>query len=567
MGDNGSAAGGSTKEWEGKSSRQVTAIAKETQESNLEHRSGMDFGQGKHTRENMQDEGVSSPKDTATWSMGAGPYLADPPIDLSDMDLSLLDSLLTIAIKVILIDLKAGNNISYRISLNIFIMAVYEEEDSYYYDEEPEDSFEYNLVDALDQGVQHSVNSALVRAIGPLKRHLMDYAQQQGWIPSSASAKLSSKSPRNPHKLDFVKLAKSLSSSSGSKKVKPSTPDTDDSSSSSSSSGPSAPPAKKSRKEHFVDASAHPPVLTFEPTDIVHPNSKSWLPAPEVAEYVQAHIRESFDQEVRSRLRSECPRPDLADKLAETPEVDPTILTYLRKFTKDPKKGIDRSWRLCQDKLLDLLGPLTKILDLGYQAQGSASGIDPDELIGWAQRAMCQLGNANCALSTERRRSILLKIDPRLTELASSESGPFAQGLLFGQPFLKELTKLVSTFSGLDKAQSLLRRGFRPVFGRAGRSKGRLFGRGSGQQRGNQSQQGGGQQSSYSGSKTNFYPSRKGRGQPSKGGYGGQQGGRQDFANTEVEIDSSTDRFDFSPEENQTGYIPHYRLYSFATSK
>ncbi|XP_078514273.1 uncharacterized protein LOC144773243 [Lissotriton helveticus] len=410
-------------------------------------------------------------------------------------------------------------------------MAGYEEEDAYYYDEEPEDSFEYDLVDALDQGVQHSVNSALVRAIGPLKRHLTDYAHQQGWIPS-ASAKRSSKSPGNPHRSDFVKLAKTLSSSKGTKVAVSSTPDTEDASSSSSSSGPSAPPAKKSRKEHFVDASAHPPVLTFEPTDIVHPSSKSWLPAPEVAEYVQDHIRHSFDQEERSRLRSECPRPDLADKLADTPEVDPTILTYLRKFTKDPKKGIDRSWRLCQDKLLDLLGPLTKILDLGYQAQGSASGIDPDELIGWAQRAICQLGNANCALSTERRSSILLKMDPRLTELASSESGPLAQGLLFGQPFLKELTKFVSTFSGLDKAQSQLRRAFRPVFGRAGRSQGRSFGRGSGQQRGNQSQQGGGQQSAYSGSKSKFYPSRKGRGQASKGGYGGQQGGRQDFANS-----------------------------------
>ncbi|XP_078518076.1 uncharacterized protein LOC144782573 [Lissotriton helveticus] len=413
-------------------------------------------------------------------------------------------------------------------------MTEYEDADAYYYDEEPDESFEYDLVDALDQGVRHSVNTALVHAIGPLKRHLSDYAQQQGWIPSS-STKHSSKSPRNPHKSDFMKLAKSLSAPTVSKRPRPPSPDTEDASSSSSSGPSGVPPAKKARKEHFVDASSHPPVLTFEPTDIIHPNSKIWSPAPEVADYIQSHIRDSFDQEVRSRLRSECPRPDLEDKLADTPEVDPTILTYLKKFTKDPKKGIDRSWRLCQDKLLDLLGPLTKILDLGYQAQGSASGIDPDELIGWAQRAICFLGNANCALSTERRRSILLKMDPRLSELATSESGPLAQGLLFGQPFLKELTQFVATFSGLDKAQSSLRRAFRPVFARAGRSGGRSFGRGSGQQRGQQSHQGGGgqrhqQQSSYSGSKATFYPSRKGRGQGHKGGYGGNQGGRQDFS-------------------------------------
>ncbi|XP_078506998.1 uncharacterized protein LOC144767445 [Lissotriton helveticus] len=412
-------------------------------------------------------------------------------------------------------------------------MAEYgEEEDDYYAVDNDQESFEDTLVTALDQGVQQSVKTALVRAIGPLKRHLTDYATQQGWLPSTSSKK-SSKSPKNPHTQDFSKMAKTLQSTSISKKCSKAshTPDDTDDSSSSSSDPYAPPPAKKARKEHYVDAPSRPQVLTFEPADIVYPNSKSWLPSVEVAEYVQDHIREPFDQEVRTRLRSECPRPDLADKLACTPEVDPTILTYLKKFTKDPSKGIDRSWRICQDKLLDLLGPLTKLMDLGYLAKESNSSIDPDDLIGWAQRAVCMLGNANCALSTERRRSILLKMDPKLTELASSESGPLAQGLLFGQPFLKELTKFVATFSGLDKAQNSLRRAFRPVFGRAGRSRGRSFGRGSGQQRGNQSQQGG-NQSFNSGSKANFYPSRKGRGQGNKGGYGRNQGGRQEYSNS-----------------------------------
>ncbi|XP_078520376.1 uncharacterized protein LOC144785225 [Lissotriton helveticus] len=296
----------------------------------------------------------------------------------------------------------------------------YEEDD--YYEEDASGSMEQDLVDALDQGVQHSVNKALVRAITPLKRHLSQYAMQQGWLPSASLRASSSKSPHNRHKSDLKKLAKALSSDhSGSKSSKdvlsfevPLT-DTDDSTYPSSSD-----------HDDFVDGPTHPQLLTFEPSDIIHPNSSSWLPSPAVAEYVQAHIRQPFEKGVRARLRSECPRPDLADSLADTPEVDPTMVTYLKKYAKDPKKGYDRAWRSCQDQLLDLLGPLTKILDLGFQAKESSALVDPDKLIEWSQRTTCQLGNANCAMSCERRRSILLKVDPKLAELSLSESSPLA---------------------------------------------------------------------------------------------------------------------------------------------
>ncbi|XP_078514996.1 uncharacterized protein LOC144773728 [Lissotriton helveticus] len=401
----------------------------------------------------------------------------------------------------------------------------YDADDDYYYGDEDEGSLEHNLVEELDRGVQHSVNKALVHAINPLTRHLNQYAQQQGWLPAS---KAFSKSPVNPHKSDFQKLPKTLVAEA-SRSSAPQDTDVSDDDHNFASEHDSPPPKKRVRKEHFVDAPERPSVLTFEPADIVHPNSSSWLPSPAVAAYVQAHIRQPFDAPVRARLRSECPRPDIADHLADTPEVDPMMVTYLKKYAKDPKKGLDRSWRSCQDKLLDMLGPLTKILDLGFRAKEASALVDPDELIEWAQRAVCQLGNANCAVSSERRRSILLKLDPKLAELSSSESGPEAQGLLFGQPFLKELTNFVSTFNGIDKAQASLRRAMRRVFARARRPRGRSFGRGSNQQsqRGASSQRGGGHESGYS-TRANFYPSHKGKGQYGKGRSGGQQGHFQD---------------------------------------
>ncbi|KAJ1173550.1 hypothetical protein NDU88_005381 [Pleurodeles waltl] len=110
-------------------------------------------------------------------------------------------------------------------------------------------------------------------------------------------------------------------------------------------------------------------------------------------------------------------------KVSDTPEIDPTMVTFMKKFAKDSKKGLDRSWRSCQDKLLDLTGPLTKILEMAFIAKESETPVDTDMLIDLAQRAICQLGNTNCAISSERR-SILMCIDPKLSDLASSFALP-----------------------------------------------------------------------------------------------------------------------------------------------
>ncbi|KAM4748883.1 IQ motif and ubiquitin-like domain-containing protein [Rhinophrynus dorsalis] len=81
-------------------------------------------------------------------------------------------------------------------------------------------------------------------------------------------------------------------------------------------------------------------------------------------------------------------------------------------------------------------------------------------------------GYANVAISNERRKAALLLIVPKLAELSAKELGPSANGMLFGEPFLKELQKHVNIFSSLSKAQVSLKKVFRPtpqrgVFGRA----------------------------------------------------------------------------------------------------
>ncbi|XP_040181002.1 uncharacterized protein LOC120914355 [Rana temporaria] len=216
----------------------------------------------------------------------------------------------------------------------------------------------------------------------------------------------------------------------------------------------------------------------FHPDAITHPRSGEWTPLPHVAEYVELWARKSLDRTARNKLRAECPRPSIPKKVVATPEVDPVLTKYLLKTGKFQKKGIERSFRSIQDRVLDLMGPLTKILNLSEQAAASGEPVDLPQLRGWAQRALCLAGTANTACSVERRRSILMRLDPQLSHLAESEPGPSAEGMLFGDMVIKDINKFVGLFTSLDKAQNSLRRtGTNKVFNRAGRSRGRSAGR------------------------------------------------------------------------------------------
>ncbi|KAJ1087503.1 hypothetical protein NDU88_000672 [Pleurodeles waltl] len=204
---------------------------------------------------------------------------------------------------------------------------------------------------------------------------------------------------------------------------------------------------------------AQPPrTLSFDPENIIHPWSTEWIPCVEVAHYVQDRIRKGFDRDVHDTFRSECPRPLLLGKMVEMPELDPNMATFIKRFSKEPKKGLDRAWKRCQDKLLDISGPLTKILELAVQAKESNTPIDPHTILEWAQRAISLLGNANYAMPTECRCSCLMRVAPYLAELAANKAGSLANGLLFGDKFVKELGKYVATFSPLDKAQSSMKK-------------------------------------------------------------------------------------------------------------
>ncbi|KAM8977614.1 uncharacterized protein RCH25_047525 [Pelodytes ibericus] len=218
----------------------------------------------------------------------------------------------------------------------------------------------------------------------------------------------------------------------------------------------------------------------FDSDNLQHPRSAEWFPADHIAKYIAARVRKPLDKITRNKLRAECPRPTVPDLACDTPEVDPKIAQFLGKSGWKTKKGLDFSLRVCQDKVLDIMGPCAKIFELVETGLSNDTPVDLPTIKGWIQRVICLIGNANTAIATERRKAILLKIEPKLVNMAVTEPGPPAKGLLFGDNFVKELGSFVHTFTSLDKAQSKMKRVFQnKVFGGAGRFRGRLPGRGS----------------------------------------------------------------------------------------
>ncbi|KAJ1120184.1 hypothetical protein NDU88_008358 [Pleurodeles waltl] len=153
----------------------------------------------------------------------------------------------------------------------------------------------------------------------------------------------------------------------------------------------------------------------FDPGDIQHPNSTEWLPSDHVADYVTARLRTPLDKQVRAKLKSECSRPALSSKIAVTPAIDSSLLTFFTKYGKDPRKGVDKAWSTCQDKLLDIVGPLTRIFDIAESARLDKVAIDPEELSLWAQRA-AEKAIKMKKMSKKRGRKVGKKRNRRITK-------------------------------------------------------------------------------------------------------------------------------------------------------
>ncbi|KAJ1084580.1 hypothetical protein NDU88_004726 [Pleurodeles waltl] len=129
--------------------------------------------------------------------------------------------------------------------------------------------------------------------------------------------------------------------------------------------------------DDLVDHDGEP---MYDPTSIHHPNSSEWFPSDHVSDYISFYLRHVLNKASRNKLKSERPRVSLPFKVAYTPSIDPNMLLFFTKFGKDPKKGVDRAWSNSQDRLLDLVEPLTRIFDLAEEAKMEGTLVDPEIL-------------------------------------------------------------------------------------------------------------------------------------------------------------------------------------------
>lgn len=108
-----------------------------------------------------------------------------------------------------------------------------------------------------------------------------------------------------------------------------------------------------------------------------------------------------MSKEARNKLRAECPRPVAPQKVCETPTVEPKISQFLNKSGWNPRKGLESALLACQDKHLDIFGPLTRLFEMAKNAKASGQPLDPNDSSGWIQRAICIAGNVNSSFSIE----------------------------------------------------------------------------------------------------------------------------------------------------------------------
>ncbi|KAJ1207762.1 hypothetical protein NDU88_003152 [Pleurodeles waltl] len=294
-------------------------------------------------------------------------------------------------------------------------MAYYAKEDEYYqgFLEETEDQHrEERLVEALGFHVQDSVNQALIKALKPSTVSLRRYGQRElrGRTPnlnvsgeeltpdlglaqrasvgpsSSEIFALMAFSVLKDHDYEPFALLGRAGLTSGRSPIALNASQSTSSHFSVSEQAKNDPKAAGTRKRKSKNVKDSQALcnLSFDPQAIIRPRSTEWIPYAKVVHYVQDRIRKGFDRDVCRTLRSECPCTSLLGKVVETPELDRNLATFMRKFSKDPKKGLDGAWKCFQHKLLDISGPITKNFELAVHAKEANAQLDVNAVLEWA---------------------------------------------------------------------------------------------------------------------------------------------------------------------------------------
>ena len=141
------------------------------------------------------------------------------------------------------------------------------------------------------------------------------------------------------------------------------------------------------------------------------------------------------------------PRPENLDPVKKLDD-------YLQELLNQKKRPqdivIDNTLEKVQDKLLDIMGPLSKLLVMIEQVNagsGSSSTVEMDTLLELLEKRILSIGQCNNTITYERRKNVLLGVTGTSSSQVASvlkEKAAFLQKYdqaLFGKDFRDHLTE------------------------------------------------------------------------------------------------------------------------------
>ena len=149
----------------------------------------------------------------------------------------------------------------------------------------------------------------------------------------------------------------------------------------------------------------------------------------------------------------------------------PVLDNYLSSLVAGAK-GVDKEPKRLQYQILNNVGPLSMAFEHVSSWQSNQDGIETitipssniNGLYACLTKALCLLGSINNQLTTQRRKLILDKLNPKLNSLGT-EPFPEAGKVLFGQSFEEkikqrnETARMISAATAKKPSQQFFRRG------------------------------------------------------------------------------------------------------------
>ena len=171
------------------------------------------------------------------------------------------------------------------------------------------------------------------------------------------------------------------------------------------------------------------------------------LPNKEMTSYASRRFTEyCSDRKLKETVCEECPVPVGVPGLL-LPHVDDYIPEIFRARKQEYGKPVDDNWTKVQSRIIDVMGPLTKVWTvLDHIREDESADLDLFQCLDLVEKTITLLGQANISVAYFRRLNILYKLTRDIKKAKTllrrhNVEAMKDQEKLFGKDFYKTLTK------------------------------------------------------------------------------------------------------------------------------